>query len=653
MKVFGIDIIRGSVRSRTKKPFFALVKRERGEILSAGEVSMFRLLRDIEKENPDILAVDSIREIAKDQQELIFFMQSLPAGTKLVQVTGGERQEPLSRIAAHYNIKISDRFDPFAEAGAIAHVAELGAGFEVIAFENTCDIIVSRSRSIGKGGWSQNRYIRKIHGSVLLKAREIEENLREKGFKYEKYELKGFGGFKRAGFHVHASKHDISVQSEKHSDFQVRVIPRKLDRIRYSPQTSRKRPVIVGIDPGTTFAFAALSLDGELLALKSSRQMSLSDWTEQISSAGKPVLIASDVSRMPSSVEKIKRVFKAASYTPKEDRTQEEKAALCISSGISFGNDHERDSLSAALEAYKSYKNKFKSIERRVPPGYDLDFVRTGIIKGLSIEKILSDISPESLLKETDQTKEDAVSEADFTESDIRTSHLEGMVKDLRNRISALQDEVFEKNKEIEGLKKILFSERTQKSEERKKSREISDRDQQINTLKKRLKKEEKNTRRLLKQIARLKRFADLQMGADIIPVKILPSFTKEGVKALKDYLGINEGDIIYSAKTEGWGKSTVSFICESLVRGVIAENFDKNLKEAFMEEKIPLIKASKAPVLVRGRTGSVRREDFERAVSDWNAEYESFEKEKKAGMIESIVKEYKSEREVEARKRG
>ncbi|MDD3407015.1 MAG: hypothetical protein PHP13_02920 [Methanomicrobium sp.] len=152
MKVFGIDIIRGSVRSRTKKPFFALVKREGGEILSAGEVSMFRLLRDIEKENPDILAVDSIREIAKDQQELIFFMQSLPAGTKLVQVTGGERQEPLSRIAAHYNIKISDRFDPFAEAGAIAHVAELGAGFEVIAFENTCDIIVSRSRSIGKGG---------------------------------------------------------------------------------------------------------------------------------------------------------------------------------------------------------------------------------------------------------------------------------------------------------------------------------------------------------------------------------------------------------------------------------------------------------------------------------------------------------------------
>ncbi|MDD3407016.1 MAG: DUF460 domain-containing protein, partial [Methanomicrobium sp.] len=74
--------------------------------------------------------------------------------------------------------------------------------------------------------------------------------------------------------------------------------------MRYSPQTSRKRPVIVGIDPGTTFAFAALSLDGELLALKSSRQMSLSDWTEQISSAGKPVLIASDVSKMPSSVEK-------------------------------------------------------------------------------------------------------------------------------------------------------------------------------------------------------------------------------------------------------------------------------------------------------------------------------------------------------------
>jgi predicted RNase H-like nuclease (RuvC/YqgF family) len=323
LKVFGIDIIKGSVRSRTKKPVFALARREDGKLTQTEEASLYRLIRVLNKEKPDILAVDSTREVSKNQQELIFFMQSLPAGTKLVQVTGGERQESLPRVAARYNIKLSDRFDPFSEAKTSAHVAELGAGCEVVAFENSCDIVVSRSRSIGKGGWSQNRYIRKIHGSVLLKAREIEDILREKGFRYDKKESKGFGGLKRVSFHVCAAKNEISVQSEKHSDFQVRVSARKLDRIKYLPQTVRKRPVIVGIDPGTTFGFAAVSLDGELVALKSSRQMSLSDWTEEISSAGKPVVIASDIAKMPASVEKIRRAFKAVSYTPKEDRTQD------------------------------------------------------------------------------------------------------------------------------------------------------------------------------------------------------------------------------------------------------------------------------------------------------------------------------------------
>jgi predicted RNase H-like nuclease (RuvC/YqgF family) len=71
------------------------------------------------------------------------------------------------------------------------------------------------------------------------------------------------------------------------------------------------------------------------------------------------------------------------------------------------------------------------------------------------------------------------------------------------------------------------------------------------------------------------------------------------------------------------------------------------------MEEKIPLISASKAPVSVRGRTGNVRREEFEKAVLEWKKDKEIFETQKKASMIESIVKEYKSEREVEARKRG
>ena len=100
LKVFGIDIIKGSVRSRSRRPMYALVRMDGSRIESESEVSMFRLFRLLNAEQPDILAVDSLQEVAADQHELFFFLQSLPPQTRLVQVTGGERKETLQKVAA-------------------------------------------------------------------------------------------------------------------------------------------------------------------------------------------------------------------------------------------------------------------------------------------------------------------------------------------------------------------------------------------------------------------------------------------------------------------------------------------------------------------------------------------------------------------------
>ena len=150
LKVFGIDIVRGSVRSRSRRPMYALVRMEGQEITGESTVSMFRLFRLLSGERPDILAVDSLQEIATDQHELFFFLQGLPPQTRLVQVTGGEKKETLGKVAARFNISF-DRFDPFAEARTTARVASLGAGAEVIAFENESEVVVSRHRSRAVG----------------------------------------------------------------------------------------------------------------------------------------------------------------------------------------------------------------------------------------------------------------------------------------------------------------------------------------------------------------------------------------------------------------------------------------------------------------------------------------------------------------------
>lgn len=650
MKVFGIDIIRGSVRSRSRRPLYALVMMEDGEITTQTQVSSFRLLRLLASEEPDILAVDSLQEISADQHELFSFIQALPPSTRLVQVTGGERKESLGKVASRFNIRFN-KFDPFAEARTIAQVASLGCGAEVIAFENSCDIVVSRHRSIGKGGWSQNRYIRKIHGAVKQRGREIEASLNEAGLRFEKKEIRAFGGLSRVHFHVCSSRDMVPVRSYRGSDIQVRISGRRLDRIQFRSLPGKPRYLIAGIDPGTTIGIGAVDLEGNLIHLKSSRQMSMSDIIEELYRVGKPIVIASDVRQMPYSVEKIRRAFNAVAYTPRQDRTQEEKVEATAGYGPS--NDHERDALFAALDAYRFYKNKFQNVAKRVPPGTDLEEVRAGVVRGRSIEQVLGKIT--KTVPSVEAEKEEVVTP---TPRDERVMQLDGMVKSLRGYVEELQGQVNDKEADLIRLQKLLSYERSERSKKLRRESEIATRETRIGSLKKVLRKEEKRNKKLHKRIERLKRFADLQMNSEHIPIKVLEFFTRDGVRALDDDLGIGAGDILYVQRLNGWGMSVVEALCSAHIRALIVnsakgEEIELRLVTAFRECKTPIITTSSLPVQVRGKIGSVEQEALEHALAVWEQGQEQFERTRKTEMLESIIKEYRTERKREVKRHG
>lgn len=624
---------------------------EKGTVTSESEVSLYRLQRRLAAEEPDILAVDSLQEVAADQHDLFTFIQALPPGTRLVQVTGGERKETLQKVAARYNISVS-KTDPYAEARAAAFIASSGGGAEVIAFENSCDIVVSRHRSIGKGGWSQNRYTRKIHGAVLRQGREVESALSDAGLKYEKKEYPAFGGASRVQFRVFASRDMVPVRSSRGTDVQVRISGRRLDRIRFKPLSGKPRYLIAGIDPGTTIGIAAVDLDGNLMHLISSRQMTMSDVIEELYRVGKPLIVASDVHQMPFSVEKIRRAFNAVAYTPRQDRSIEEKWELTKAYGTS--NDHERDALSAALDAYRQYRNKFQNISKRVPPGIDLDEVRAGVIRGKSLELILGS-REEAVLPASP-----AVPETEMPPSpvDERVMELDGLVKRLRGYIDDLSADGKKKDEEIERLTRLCTRLKSEDEGRMRRDVEVVRRDAIIRSQKNMLRKAEKRSKKLHRQVSRLKRFADLQMNGDHIPVKVLDSLTRDAVRSLDEDLGINEGDIIAAAKTDGWGRSVLEFLHSAKIRVIITGTGEKQVHDgqlllACSELELPCIPAAGLDLRIRGRTGTVPRVRLEEALLRWESDFEAYRREKKTEMLESIFREYRSEREREVRRHG
>ncbi|MDO8841981.1 DUF460 domain-containing protein [Methanocalculus sp.] len=651
MRVYGIDIVRGSVRSQSKRPSFALCRIDGETIVSETEVSLFRLQRILESEEPDLLAVDSLQEVAADTKELYSFLQALPPKTSLVQVTGGgDHRESLAQVAGRYNLTFN-RFDPFAEARTSAQVALLGAGSRVVAFADTCLVTVSRRRSPGKGGWSQNRYTRKIHGSVRTRAREIEMSLVDSGLKYDKKEFLAFGGHSRVLFLIHAPRIRVPIRNYRGSDVQVSVTQPRLERIQFIPQTKKPQYLIVGVDPGTTMAIALLNLDGELVHLSSSRVTSVSEVISEITAHGRPLIVASDKKEMPGTVEKIRRSFNAVPFLPKSDLSLSEKYELA--GGIHSTNDHERDAYAAALVAYRNIKNKFASLSKRIPSGVALDEVRARVIRGRSLEQALSDLSP----SEVSEVVPVQVETEQYPGSRPgRPREQDEMIRRLRSLVSELYAESQQKDSEITRLRRLLKTERSKKKETIRRDAEVARLLGIINNQKRYLRKEEKRNKGLRRQLDRMKTYADMKFGEDQVPLKVLDSLSRDAIRRFTTEMGAASDDWIYLRKIDGWGKNAIRELADTQIAGVIVPDatvMTPDLLNAFRETGIPLISGTSLGLRLQGSIGFCLRSALEEQYARWQEEQEQYEREKKAASIEDLFRRYRSEREQEVRKSG
>ncbi|MFB6147416.1 MAG: DUF460 domain-containing protein [Candidatus Nanohaloarchaea archaeon] len=130
-------------------------------------------------------------------------------------------------------------------------------------------------------------------------------------------------------------------------------------------------PLVVGIDPGSTSAVAAVNLDGELELLESERELPRHEIIKKIIDTGKPVVVACDTEKMPSTVEKIASSLGARKFSPDEDLEKQRKEELGKGD-----NSHEKDAAASALHAYNKHLREIKKIKKfQEESGRELDEV--------------------------------------------------------------------------------------------------------------------------------------------------------------------------------------------------------------------------------------------------------------------------------------
>lgn len=646
--IFGVDVQQGDVRGSA--PSYALVRLE-DEVVDRSVVTARKLHRLIESEQPDVIATDNVYKLASDKDDLIRFLGSLPAATQLVQVTGGPRPEPLSRVANRHDVTYGK--DPMDEAFAAAQLAARNVGQVVTAFTDTTQVKVSRGRSTGKGGWSEDRFTRRIHGAVKSEARSVAATLAEADLEYTQEITEKYGGYANAIFTVEAPPNEIPISSRRSGDIRIEIERERRDGIEFQPLTERREYVIVGIDPGTTTGVAIVDIAGDVLDVRSSRIDDTAAVIEWIIAHGIPFIVAADVTPMPNTVEKIRRSFDATAWTPNSDLPVDRK--LHRTRDIPYDNDHERDALAAALFAVDDHQFQFERISERVPPHFDRGKVIARVVaNGESIQGVLDDLD-ESTPAEPES---EPTPPAEPSPEQRRITTLENRIDRLESHIETLESSLAEKESTIEELETALEAQRREERRDVRERRTVSrlkrDRDRLENERDNWKETAEQRSQKLekLKRLWKLdhSHFSDIEgEKRGLVPIKPIEQFTVASIESAHDSFGLAPDDVLYLRDASGAGRTSAEYLVDFEPRAIIKSGgLSETAEDILFAAEIPFGDRSAVPLQEVDDLIVTREEAVEALIRGWESRAAARERQAKAQLVDQVISEHRAERPLD-----
>ncbi len=697
--ILGVDILPGSsIFSRAR---YAAVLLQEGEIIDRyPDLSKRKFLRLIRQLSPDYVASDNIFELVDDRRKLRALCAAFPPKTKLVQVTGSPYHgfKPLREISRIYNISFSGKVNPIQTAEIVARLVDLGVGFIVEPFTDETKIIVSKSRHLGPGGWSEKRYARKIRGAIQKMAREITEKLEEKSLDFDYYEKPSEFGLDKAVFHVYTPKKEIDsfIKRMRTSLIQVKVEPVPSKTTTYHPineeilrdldlfpwpvgeeekdeEKKRLVPLIVGIDAGTTTAIAIMDFSGNILHLSSSRERSRSDIIKLIIRYGKPAIIASDVPHTPSLLAKLAAAFQTKMHNPKEDIAVSSKTELVnsfLEENIFIkdkpGNAHERDALTAAILVFKTYKNLFQKIDSKIVQqklGINPEAVKVLVIQGMKISdaimRIANEKAKEKELLETIKSKE-VLEEREIQNGEkIDEDADQRLISRLKQRLDTSRKHYEFLEQQNEELKQKLEENQNRISElenqleylrsEKAKDLTIKRLRIQHQFEEKRLEEDKKNlfkeTGLLKDEIERLKEAILLASDSELLTIKVIPNFSLETIKKVISELKIVEEDIVLIKTLSGASSATAKILAETGIKTIIvpkSSSIPQNALSILKEKNTIMLEEEKLEILFKEPFAFIRKNLFEEVVKQAEQKLEEEQEKLLEEHLGKMVSEYR-----------
>ena len=462
----GIDINPGTSPA-DKHASYAIAILCNGRLAYASEkATIERMVRLAWEYKPVVIAVDNPFELGRSHSELARILQLLPPGSDIVWVNqAGSKIEKLSQTLREEGLELTDKPSSIRTALLLSVLASKGKGKSIIAPSMLTRIKVSKIKSHKRGGMSSNRFKRRARMNVLRTVREIKRLLDENKLDYDLVYKKSGGGLDGALFNVYTSKDKLPKGIKSTALENVRIEIEPVYRIELIQEETDSKPIIVGIDPGTTTGIAVIDLEGNVAYTDSKKGIDRSWIIETVQKYGKPVIIATDVTPVPDTVKKIASAFNARLYVPRDTVSVPEKRELVHRVQPLIGSagldSHERDALAAALLAYREMSAKISQLEAYVKRlGLDLPLskLKRYVIEGraisdaveLAIAEMIGPTSSVSIRRQEIVKREEAESSKKLVD---KITRLEWEKRYLEKKIREYEDTISELERRVESLK--------------------------------------------------------------------------------------------------------------------------------------------------------------------------------------------------------
>jgi len=661
--VFGVDVLPQSSPLARGEPRYALVVLRDGEVIWRDpEVSRPELMRLVEKETPDVVAVDNIWELAADVNALKAMVERLPTKTRILQVTGPpEASLPLQEAAKRHGIAPPPGLIPLKEAEATARLGELGVGAKVEVLENETRVLVRRGVSLGPGGSSQARYRRNIHSVILAYTKRIRDRLDKLKLDYDLQSEESDHGLERAEFTVYARRDLLRgvIKPVLGGYVRVEVNPVFRKQVIFTPRDSETeagsgmrstRKLIVGVDPGTTCGLAVLSFAGEPLLITSRRGLTRGDITRMLFDLGEPAVVAADVTPAPEFAEKLAKSLNSFLFTPKAlpEATEKQQIAseYSIKHGITFEDPHERDALAAAVKSHQHFKNKFEQVEshiRETGAKVPLEECQALVVKGRSIKEAIAQLTPKPSLRRETPQPQPSESPWDLVERlKLRIEDREREIARLERINESLTQEIRALETNLEGLKEALERVRSAEAGEIRRNREVQTLRREVKSLQAQTTRSQAEAEEYRARLEKLRRIRELESRGEAVFLKPVESFTENGLSKSFELYDIERGDAVFLLNASGGGAAAASELGRRGIRVVVAGTpMSQQAEDMFNKLDIPIIDARKIEIVWAEGYPYIRSELLEEAIK--RARRTRAEEEVRG--IEELVKEYREER--------